>query len=156
MIYWVLAYLVCVTKKLFNTTRPVSGRKTILKENDNNLLGYYLAGLIEGDGSIILRKGIRVKTSPKVVFTFHPNELPLYKKLSQILQSGIIYTEKRGVCRYTISNANAVIKLINLVYGKFRTPKLVALDKAIDNLNKGRNANLIKMPIDTGNLSDNP
>lgn len=95
MIYWVLAYLVRVTKKLFHATRPFSARKTVLKENDNKLLGYYLAGLIEGDGSIILRKGIREKTSPKVVFTFQPNELPLYNKLSEILQTGIIYTEKK-------------------------------------------------------------
>ena len=167
MIYWKLTYLVSLPsphkkigyrKKLLlkKTIKVNSGFIRHYTKDSVNLLGYYLAGLIEGDGSIILRKGIREKISPKVVFTFHPNELPLYNKISQILQTGIIYTEKRGVCRYTISNADAVIKLINLVNGKFRTPKIVALNKAIDNLNKWRNANLVKMPTDIGNLEDSP
>lgn len=72
------------------------------------------------------------------------------------MQTGIIYTEKRGVCRYTISNADAVIKLINQVNGKFRTAKITALNKAIDNLNHRRQASLLKMPLDTTNLNDNP
>lgn len=82
-------------------------------------MGYYLAGLIAGDGSITLRKGAREKTSPKIVFTFHSHELALYNKLNQTLQTGIIYTEKREVCRYTISNADVVIKLISLMSSKY-------------------------------------
>lgn len=45
--------------------------------------------------------------------------------------------------------------MINLVNGKFRTPKVLALYKAIDNLNKWRNANLLKLPLDTSNLGSN-
>jgi hypothetical protein len=102
-------------------------------------LGYYLAGLIEGDGSIILRKGEREKISPKIVFTFAKSEIPMYEKLREILGTGVIYIEKRvkgEVCRFSITNADEVIKIINLVNGKFRTPKIQALYKAIDNLNK--------------------
>ena len=100
-----------------------------------NQLGYYLAGLIEGDGSIILRKGDKEKTSPKFVFTFGKNELKMYERLHGILNTGSINIEKTGVCRYSVTNADAVINLINLVNGKFRTPKILALYKAIDNLN---------------------
>jgi hypothetical protein len=120
-----------------------------------NQLGYYLAGLIEGDGSIILRKGEKEKVSPKIVFTFGKNEIPMYERLQKILNTGVIYTEKKGVCRYSITNADAVINLINLVNGKFRTPKVQALYKAIDNLNKWRNANLLKLPLDTSSLDSN-
>ena len=60
-----------------------------------NQLGYYLAGLIEGDGSIILRKGQREKISPKIVFTFGKNEVPMYEKLQNILNTGVIYSEKK-------------------------------------------------------------
>ena len=60
----------------------------------------------------------------------------MYEKLKQILNTGVIYVEKRGVCRYSITNADAVINIINLVNGKFRTPKIKNLYKAIDNLNK--------------------
>ena len=121
-----------------------------------NQLGYYLAGLIEGDGSIILRKGQREKISPKIVFTFGKNEVPMYEKLQNILNTGVIYSEKKkGVCRYSITNADGVINAINLVNGKFRTPKILALHKAIDNLNRWRNANIIKLPLDTSSLDSN-
>jgi hypothetical protein len=120
-----------------------------------NQLSYYLAGLIEGDGSIILRKGDREQTSPKIVFTFGKNEIIMYERLQSILNTGSIYTEKTGVSRYSITNADAVINLINMVNGKFRTPKIIALHKAIDNLNKWRNANLSKLPLDNSNLDSN-
>lgn len=118
-------------------------------------LGYYLAGLIEGDGSIILRKGEREKTSPKIVFTFAKSEIPMYERLQQILNTGVISTEKTGVCKYSITNADAVAKTINLVNGKFRTPKIQALYKAIDNLNKWRGFNIVKLPLDTSSIDSN-
>ncbi|UYZ01805.1 LAGLIDADG family homing endonuclease (plasmid) [Peribacillus frigoritolerans] len=101
-----------------------------------NQLGPYLAGLVEGDGSIILRKGDKEKISPKFVFTFGKKELKMYERLQGILSTGSINIEKTGICRYSITNADAVINLINMVNGKFRTPKIIALHKAIDNLNK--------------------
>jgi len=60
----------------------------------------------------------------------------MYEKLQSILDTGAIYTEETGICRYSVTNADAVISLINKVNGKFRTPKIIALHKAIDNLNK--------------------
>lgn len=118
-------------------------------------MGYYLAGLIEGDGSIILRKGDREKISPKIVFTFGKNDLKTYEKLHDILKTGTINIEKTGACRYSITNADAVINLINMINGKFRTPKITALHKAIDNLNKWRNANISKLPLDNSSLDSN-
>ena len=59
------------------------------------------------------------------------------------------------MCRYNITNADAVINVINLVNGKFRTPKIQALHNAINNLNKWRNANLLKLPLDTSNIDSN-
>jgi hypothetical protein len=48
-----------------------------------------------------------------------------------------------------------VTNVINLVNGKFRTPKILALHKAIDNLNKFRETNLDKLPLDTSSLDSN-
>jgi len=126
-----------------------------LHTGTTNQLGYYLAGLIEGDGSIILRKGEKEKISPKIVFTFGKNEIPMYEKLQKTLKKGIIYTEKSGVCRYSITNADEVINTVNLVNGKLRTPKILALYKAIDNLNRWRNANIVKLPLDTSSIDSN-
>nr|YP_010734769.1 hypothetical protein P8516_mgp12 [Diaporthe caulivora]WEH01742.1 hypothetical protein [Diaporthe caulivora] len=79
----------------------------------------------------------------------------MYERLQGILNTGSINFEKTGICRYSITNADAVINLINMVNGKFRTPKIIALYKAIDNLNKWRNANLLKLPLDNSSLDSN-
>ena len=63
--------------------------------------------------------------------------------------------KKNGVCRYAITNPYSVIYIINLVNGKFRTPKINALYKDIDNVNKWRNANLLKLSLDTISLEYN-
>lgn len=81
--------------------------------------------------------------------------MPFYDKLKEVLNTGSIYKEKNGVCRYRITNAEAVIRVINLVNGKFRIPKIEALYKAIYNLNIWRNANLSKLPLDTITLDSN-
>ena len=145
----------CLSKGLPLKERLVKSIVRTIHTGTTNQLGYYLAGLIEGDGSIILRQGEREKISPKIVFTFGKNEIPMYEKLQKILNTGTIYSEKTGVCRYSITNADAVINTINLVNGKFRTPKILALYKAIDNLNKWRNTNLVKLPLDNSSLDSN-
>lgn len=44
-------------------------------ENEENLadaeFGYYLAGLIEGDGSIAVREGVREKIAPSAKLCFY-------------------------------------------------------------------------------------
>ena len=146
----------CLSKVLPLKERTVKGIFRTIHTGTTNQLGYYLAGLIEGDGSIILRKNEKEKTSPKIVFTFSKNEISLYEKLQKILNTGVIYSEKRTeVCRYSITNAYEVIKIINLVNGKFRTPMILALYKAIDNLNEWRNANIVKLPLDISSIDSN-
>lgn len=143
--------------KAFLNNSSFSGRNNLRNFSTitNSQLGYYLAGLIEGDGSIILRKGEQESVSPKIVFTFSKSEIPLYEKLKEILNTGVIYTETTGVCRYSITNWEAVTNVINLINGKFRTPKILALHKAIDNLNQWRKSNLLKLPLDTSSLDSN-
>lgn len=77
------------------------------------------------------------------------------KDYKKIINTGVVYTEIKGVCRYSITNADAVINLINLVNGKLRTPKVLVLYKAIDNLNKWRKAKIVKLPLDTSSLDYN-
>ena len=98
-----------------------------LHTETTNQLGYYLAGLIEGDGSILVRKGEREAIAPIIVFTFGKNEIPMYEKLKEIVNYGYINVEKNGICRYAITNPDSVIHIINLVNGKFRTAKIHAL-----------------------------
>lgn len=56
--------------------------KTLVNNLNNTQLGYYLAGLIEGDGNIWTQKTIRSPKgrlkNPQITFTFHKNDKPLY------------------------------------------------------------------------------
>lgn len=79
----------------------------------------------------------------------------MFMKLKQILKTGSIYKEKTGLCSYRITKADAVIKVIHHVNGKLRTPKIRALHNAIDNLNKWRNVDLVKLGLDNPNIEPN-
>lgn len=120
-------------------------------------LGYYLAGLIEGDGNIWTQKTIKSSkgriNNPQIVFTFHLKETPLYLHLKDIFNTGSLYKEKlSNACKYRISEKNKLIEIINLINGKFRTPKIVYLHRAIDYINEVHNVNIKKLPLDTSSL----
>lgn len=74
-----------------------------------------------------------------------------------IIGAGGIYIEKStNSCRYSIAKADNLIKLICLINGKFRTPKIMSLYKAIDHMNLKYNLNIEKLPLDSSNLDSNP
>ena len=123
-------------------------------------LGYYLAGLIEGDGNIWTSKTLKSPRghilNPRIAFTFHKNELPLFEHLKEVFGTGSISKYKfSNVCYYTICDKNGIIEFINLINGKFRTPKIWYLHKAIDRLNLKYNINIEKFPLDDSNLEFN-
>ena len=66
--------------------------------NNDNLLGHYLAGLIEGDGSIIVPKTIRNQKGkllyPVVKITFVEKDAPLAIKIKQVLNGGTVVHPK--------------------------------------------------------------
>jgi len=131
-----------------------------MKNIQNTQLGYYLAGLIEGDGNIWTSKTYKSANgptySPCVQFTFHVNELPLFKHMKDVLGGGSFYKVKlNNVCRYRISDKNTLIKVINLINGKFRTPKIKYLHRAIDQINFKYNISINKLPLDNSSLESN-
>jgi hypothetical protein len=66
--------------------------------NNDNLLGHYLAGLIEGDGSIIVPKTIRNQKGkllyPVVKITFVEKDAPLAIKIKQKFNGGTMVRPK--------------------------------------------------------------
>lgn len=128
---------------------------------NNSKLGYYLTGLIEGDGNIWTQKTIRSPKgciiNPRISFSFNRKEKPLYKHINKVLGGGYINDIKlTNASVYTIADKFTLIKLINLINGKFRTPKIIYLHKAIDYLNTVHNTNIDKLPLFNGTLCDNP
>jgi hypothetical protein len=64
--------------------------------------------------------------------------------------------KKRKAGVYRISGLNTLIEVISLINGKFRTPKIKYLHKAIDRINIIYSLNIEKLPLDTSNLGSSP
>lgn len=64
--------------------------------------------------------------NPEVKFTFNVKDKPIYIYLKEeVLKGGSIFKVKgKNVCRYTIVDKKNLIKIINLINGKFCTPKI--------------------------------
>lgn len=127
----------------------------------NSQLGYYLAGLIEGDGCIWTSKTLESSNgrayNSHITFAFHEREKPFYMYLKYALNTGSISKVKlTNTCIYRISEKDKIIEVIKLINGKFRTPKIERLHKAIDRLNLLYNINIEKLPLNNSNLSSNP
>jgi len=100
--------------------------KNTLQKDPN--LGYYLAGLIEGDGYISITNQNRVILG----ITFNLKDKPLAEKLLKYLGKGTIVKRKSNSVELRFSAVKTLQKIIILINGKFRTPKIEQLYKLID------------------------
>jgi hypothetical protein len=125
--------------------------KTLTNKELN--LSYYLAGLIEGDGYI----SINNKNKVLIAITFNIKDKPLADKLLIILGlgKGFIVKRKTNSIELRFSSIISLKKIINLINGKFRTPKIEQLYKLIDWINKNHNTNFKKLPLDNSSLDNN-
>ena len=140
----------------------------IVKEEDKNIYvntifqstifdkRSYLAGLFEGDGHIWISKDLnKKKHNPRFCITFSLKNEPLAKKLLDIIQYGhIAYRPKDNACVLTISPVKGLKRIVRLLNGELRTPKINQLYLLIDWLNKNHVSNINKLPIKTGNLNN--
>ena len=127
----------------------------------NSNFNSYFAGLIEGDGTIIVPKTERSPKGrinyPSVQIVFHLKDLPLALVIQKQLRNGSL-SRKKGVNAYilTINNYEGLLLVATLLNGNMRTPKIKALHKLIDCLNlKFKNLNMINKPLDTSPLDSN-
>jgi hypothetical protein len=133
----------------------------MIKKNfneNNSQLGSYLAGLIEGKGDIWTTKELKNLKgkicNPRISFTFHKNELPLFMYLKELFGAGSIYPSKYdSYSKYSIADSELLIEIINLINDKFRTPKLLLLHNAIDRVNLLHGTDIKKLPLDSSDLN---
>lgn len=125
-------------------------------------LGYYLAGLIESEGAIIVPKENSKKNTPTVKISFHINDLEFAKKLIKTLGYGSIQMDYVSSNAFTvvIRSKEGLLDLIFLINGKFRTPKINKLYSLIDYINKDiTNYKLkdfiVKISLDKSKLTNN-
>ena len=106
-------------------------------------LGSYLAGLIEGDGYITITN----KDSVILGITFNLKDKPLAEKLLRILGGGFIVKRKTNSVELRFSHKQTLCQIIELINGKFRTPKIDQLYKLVDWMNKKHSMNITKLPL---------
>lgn len=124
-----------------NIKNEITNKIEDLKFNENNYknsqLGYYLAGLIEGNGLINIPKKLKSKKNkynyPSIQIEFNKKDSPLGFEILRQLNCGII-NRKKNVNAYilTINEDYGLYKLILLINGKFKTSKIEKLNLLID------------------------
>ena len=121
-------------------------------------IGSYLAGLIEADGSFAVhnKDSDAKKYRPKIIVVFSLADEPLAKKLANITTAGTVYLKKNAGCvLWQIQNIEDVIKIINIINGYMRTPKIEALHRAINWFNEFYNYNIDCLGLDLSPVDSN-
>lgn len=109
------------------------------EQKASDFIGPYLAGLIEADGSIAVHdeKSEGKKYRPMIIVVFSLADKPLADKLASITKAGKVYHRlNAGYILWQIQKKEDVIKIIGLINGYMRTPKVEALHRAIVWFNK--------------------
>ena len=126
-------------KSFKSLLRTLAGVNAMQPQSNLNRLDFssYLAGLIEGDGSIFVPKTLRSDKGklnyPSIQICFHLKDLPLALLIQKELGHGSLARVK-GVNAYvlTINNFDGLILITSLINGNMKTPKIHALYKLVD------------------------
>lgn len=134
--------------------------QTLFSNNSNTEFAHYIAGLIEGDGTIHIPKTERSTKGnlnyPSIQIVFHLKDLPLAILVQKELGFGSI-SKKKGLNAYifTINNYDGMMLLINLLNGNMRTNKLFALHRLIDWYNQYKGTSIEKKGFNTEPFTSN-
>lgn len=81
---------------------------------------------------------------------------PLAEKLASLTQAGTIYDKKDAGCvLWQIQKKEDVKKIINLINGYMRTPKIEALHRAINWFNQFDNCSIDCLDLDISPIDSN-
>jgi len=148
------------TPKYFHCKSLHSSSNKNYNDNLENLpFASYLAGLIEGDGTIIVPNTLRSPKGklnyPSIQLVFQLKDLPLALMIQKELGFGSL-SRKKGVNAYilTINNNEGILFVISLLNGNMRTPKIHSLYKLID-FYRIKNINIEKKPLNNSPLESN-
>lgn len=87
---------------------------------------------------------------------FNLADEPLAKKLASIAKAGTVYNkENAGYLIWYIQKTEDVIKIINIINGYMRTPKIEALHRVINWFNKHGNCNIKCLGLDKSSIDSN-
>lgn len=128
-----------------------------------------MAGLIEGDGSIIVPKTNRNQKGkllyPRVKITFVKKDAPLAQKIMEVIKVGtIVYPKDSNYLDLLFQEIKSIKNIAVLLNGNMRTPKIEALHRLIDWLNArkvygttdGEHKKIYKLSLDNSWIGSNP
>lgn len=123
-------------------------------------LFYYLTGLIEGNGTIIVpkkEKSLKGKLYyPSIQIVFDIRDLPLAIIIQKVLGHGTISKLKNKNCiGLNFYTKESILLLINILNGSMRTAKIYQFYNLINWVNKNYNFNIEKKNKDTSPLYSN-
>lgn len=134
-----------------------SSHNLLIKDKEN--LGYYLAGLLEGDGHISLPSlgttTLNRVLNPRIVFTTHINNLGMYAFIQSELGNIGRFQISNNILRYIIGDKDGILLFINLIHNKLRTPKNKRLNDTIQFLNGKYSLSISESLLDVSDFSDN-
>jgi intein/homing endonuclease len=132
-----------------------------LKILSNDDLASYLAGYIEGDGSIVVPRPQKERNSkgnlyhPTVRIIFLLVDKAVAIKLKDIFGGRFVFPENQIYFLWQIQDLTGLIKLAETVNGLFRTPKIEALHRLISWLNNKTENNIALLGIDDRDIITN-
>lgn len=88
-------------------------------DKNNEQFGHWLAGIIDGDGSLLVSKA----GNPEIEITLHEEDVKTLYKIKSILGAGKVTPRSNSKAyRIRIRNKEGVKNVINLINGKLLTP----------------------------------
>lgn len=141
-----------------------SASSSILNSMEMEKFNYYLTGLIEGAGDIIVNKARNNKKNRcdpclvEINIEFKPLNLPLALLIQKSLGFASL-RKKIGLNYYVLSvnNETEIQFLIDRINGKIRTQKILdQFNALLDCFNIKYNKNISKMPINSRSLNETP
>jgi hypothetical protein len=130
-------------------TRNKNKIKTNLKHRkpESEDFGYYLAGLIDGDGHIS-----RSNRQNQIVITFSSKDVQLAHYLKSKLKCGNVRKIKdKNAYNYIISNQQGILEVFKLINNKLRTESKIARIK--DVLSYSYSSNLLSSTLFKGDFN---
>jgi len=147
-----------VNVKIIKSKANTRGNANLVNNRVSDNLGGYLAGLIEGDGSLVspnVERGPSGKLRiAHIQIIFAIKDKPSALLLQSKFGGKVFDHPSKNLTRWMVQDIESVTKIVKLINGKFRTPKINALHKIIDFLNV-KGANIEKLPLDTSPLNNN-
>nr|AGE93631.1 hypothetical protein [Capsaspora owczarzaki] len=147
-----------VTENKEKFTKAIKNRKH--KYDNITDLKYYIAGLFEGDGCVIMpNRTIKPKSGkiyPEFKITGNSKDIPLFDFLQVKFGHGnVVKRQGENTVDWTINNIEGLKKIIRWLNGKLYTPKLHVWNLFIDLINKQEKTKFKKKSLCTMSLKKN-